>query len=472
MTEKDKQRYKKDFSGYLTYKEQDCFCSIQNYLVKVFPKNKDAFNKAIKNTEKYFASPEYVFGVDEINYPFAVYKSTPIHRIYAPNGCGYFSTPIVIKSVSNTNYYGDGFDFDAITFSAGCINSIYDIDFAIDKNHKWSEDGSNIIKVKKFSEYTKEYDIEILGQKTKFLYSIGQNYANAENSLGEINSQIMLEFDETQTIDKFLEYYHIIKDFLSFLMRARNITFDVSLSRKIGSKYNELDGKYVRFAICYINDGYENYCGKNKVCCIQIDWLGNKVRKAIEIFANKVKRPFIEFLPKDNKKSRYITHNDIEDLCTALQTECKKNKPTDEVKNLRQALKDLIETKLKDNLISQKIYEISQGTVSNLGYPLAEQICSKFDDCYVDASMTDEQRTSVKQMIIRFVQIRNDTTHNGITNFSFEVDVPTVMGLAKDTRSVKDIYPILDDLLYILVLMRCGFTKEEASKIILKDLLK
>ena len=83
-----------------------------------------------------------------------------------------FSTPIIIKSSGNTDYFysmlaADWDKFHAITFCGGSINILYNPWMAVEQvaYDSLNIDGAREIRIRPWNDYTHSVDFEIDGEK-------------------------------------------------------------------------------------------------------------------------------------------------------------------------------------------------------------------------------------------------------------------------------------------------------------------
>ena len=177
--------------------------------------------------------------------------------------------------------------------------------------------GARTITIKPFDKYSPTYPICIHGETAQIMYSVSQD-GKAENTdtceLGALESFVRIKFQNSQSIDKLEKYYKVMKELFSFLVGQNIIQLDVAIYKQ------DREGLLYKTAECDIKDAYLNHCKKSFHNVIPLNAFDAKIASALSLFEKKQK-PFLVFLPSDNKDANLITYKNVEDLCTALEIE-------------------------------------------------------------------------------------------------------------------------------------------------------
>lgn len=444
---------KENFSGYVNYESKQFFCVVNNYIVKLFPHMNGDLAALDSNKP---INDRWLFGFDEDNYEMALLMRGGFKRSILGHYT-WFGSPIIIKSTANAVQYGLE-SFDAISFSGGIINSVYNPKIAV-KSASYDQavhNGARNIEIKPFDAYSHSYPIFIDGETANIVYSISQD-GKAEDvstcELGALTSFIRIEFERSQSIDKFIRYYDVIKRFISFLVGQHNITFETTLRKR------NKDGLFYEIAICKISDGYSNYCKKSFYRVIPLNAFKERISSAVLLFAGDQK-PFLEFLPNDNRDSNRVSYTNVEDICTSLEIEYGLKGYTLQVDNTTEGLKRAIVEAIRkfketDSHPSEKLYDKAYGSVKNLSISNAEKIWRLYDRykplMYKIFEADDPFTYKLTEKSVRnFVQLRNQITHSGVIAWEENAKV----------------YRQLEALVYFAVFERIGIPAEEAYGVI------
>lgn len=232
------------FDGYCEIKEKKYYFHFEEGLLTLLPNEElssvDLF-KSIFSQEEFEVSE--LHGVTSSNFKICFLN---VHYTFS-NG-KYLSRPAGYILGTKNLVEVDLKHIDALTFKGEAINRFYipiqSITFP-NGNHN-NEDGSMEIKLKPYSERTKEIVFSHQGRKVTFQLSIGNpliNNASRGSIIGNISSQVRLMFDSPIHIEDITAYFRGISHFFWFMNFRKNIQFDeIELARKINEGNNS--GKY------------------------------------------------------------------------------------------------------------------------------------------------------------------------------------------------------------------------------------
>jgi len=455
--------FKNNFCGRVKIGGAEFICSVTGHIVTVLPACQEDIEKLIPAYA--VSNPEYIVGVDENSHLIALLVQKDIAATpFAMMSSRFFAT-IMLQSTSNTNFNGPIDKFDAISFTDGTINTVYNPKIAAlervteDSVLAHNQDGVRTIKVKPFKEYTHSAGVTIDGENARLIYTITQSGGEDDlltTSLGSLVSMIRLEFGNPQDLLKISRYYTVIKSLLAFCVKQNNVIFDVALLKK-NSK-----GQYAETEICKIYNGYEDYCEQQFHNVIPISAFQNNLAKFIEIICDGGIDHLTVLLPKSNKNLSSISITNIQDLCTALEIEYNLCEYHDK------SVKDSITTKLKDeikkaikNFIEEntEIDVYQETTISScfqyLDFTLKDKILFLYckHQTAVDAVIEKWKLPSVDiSSVGNFVKLRNNKTHSGII----------------DWGESASIYSALLSLVYACTLQRIGFSGNDIEKFVLQ----
>ena len=191
--------------GYLEVEGNRYAYSVNGHRVNLLPAFVDA-EKEPQGINIFSASSEKSGGEEDYKYIFGQAKS--LHQIaFLHSGKFYpkflslgdsFFSPIMIKSSGNSHDFfnklsKDWSQYDAIRFSGGIIDSLYNPKIAALKRNSCPTndfDGVYSIQTKPFSEYTHTLSVEINGQKADLIISVSSAIDDNINTteLGSLQS--------------------------------------------------------------------------------------------------------------------------------------------------------------------------------------------------------------------------------------------------------------------------------------------
>jgi len=114
---------KNNFCGRVKIGGAEFVCSVTGHIVTVLPACQEDIKKLIPAYA--VSNPEYIVGVDENSHLIALLVQKDIAATpFAMMSSRFFAT-IMLQSTSNTNFKGPIDKFDAISFTDGTINTVY-----------------------------------------------------------------------------------------------------------------------------------------------------------------------------------------------------------------------------------------------------------------------------------------------------------------------------------------------------------
>jgi hypothetical protein len=382
----------------------------------------------------------WIFGLDENNYDVAFLCNNSVAHFNLKAIHKYsLSVPVVIKSNKNAAST-DLRNFDGLCFSGGVINQLYPFAKALEYE-------SDSIVFTDRNKYTKTYDVNLNSRKVKVTLSIDISKAQSSslitNTLGEVESYICLEFNEPQSIEKLTYYEDVVQRFLSFCVGMKNTGVETKLLQK--TKFSALES----VGSCRFNYNYNDVASKDLMSVLRLDILGNLIVPLLELFDNKKKQPYLEFLPSSNQEARFIHFTQICMLCTALEREYGKHSfALDEdiaLTEYQSKLNEFISTTSVDNLDKRYIDSI-KNAINGLSVPAEkarliifynryrehmQPICEHYigDIDLPDGKYEREAISNIftkeefEEKIKKFVQLRNDITHQGVFEWKERADI-------------------------------------------------
>ena len=461
------------FCGHLKAENDVFVFSVQDHVVKLLStKTNENENIAslIKLADFEVKKPQYLRGIDEANHEIAFLFQTGSKIVFDQFRSLTFGTPIIIKSCGNAQGFyqlltSEWDKFDAISFSGGIINAVYNPKIAALERSTPSEmaeiyrdfDGARTIEIKPSPDYTRSVSVALDNQNAEMTVSVSHSggYGGVNNvSLGSLGSFIRLEFEHSQTFDKIACYYTVLRKLLALLVGQNNVSFDVALHQRTK------DNKFIKTANCKINDGYDDYCEKGFHSVISLDKVFPYIPKLFEIIKSSKNNAnhILALLPESNKRLGRITFTKVQALCTALEVEYRANgyeRPRDaRIEELKRDIGLCVKAFLEKNPDLDVYKKTTISTVyKNLDYSLSDKIFFLYGEHkdVVDELASDLFVPEITQESIRsFVRLRNTGTHTGIA----------------DWGDNGKMYAPLLGLAYLCLLNRTGMPREEGAKVL------
>ena len=340
-----------------------------------------------------------------------------------------FFTPLVVQAAGNTDFFFrnlalDWTQFHAITVYGGNINAICNPQVAVAKEEaaNYPSDGAREIKVRPWEEYTRKVDVEIDGEKAILTISVMQdggahdkNQMGAYN-LGSLNSFIRLSFDNPQGFERIERYYVIIKQLVALLTGQSNLHFSVYLSQR------NSEDLFQKSAICKIYEPYDNFSNRSWHEVISIYSIFDCLPGLIQRIANHETNVIVDLLPDDNKRARYVSITNIQDLCTALEVSYSWSDRHKEKDAIIESLKKRINETIKDFISETDGIDVyKETTISSsfqyLDYTLKQRVFELYSENrnLVDFIVGKHCLPEVNEDSIgAFVKLRNRKTHSGV----------------------------------------------------------
>jgi hypothetical protein len=386
----------------------------------------------------------WLYGLDENNYDVAFLCNNSVAH-FNPKAIKKYSlsVPVVIKSSRNA-ISTDLSRFDGLCFSGGVINQLYPFSKAL----KYETDS---IVFTERTKYTITHNVNLNLKKVKVTLSIDTSAVKSSslitNALGEVNSYICLEFEESQPIEELTYYENVIQRFLSFCVGMKNTGVETTLLQK--ATFSTLE----RVGYCRFNYNYNDVASKDLMSVLRLDILGDSIIPLLELFDNKKNQPYLEFLPSNNQEAHYIHFTQICMLCTALEREYGKHSFTlnedNALTEYQAKLNEFISITTVDNLDNKYVNSI-RNAINGLSVPAEKArliifynrymdymkpICEHYiDPNQWDIDLPDRkyERVAISKIftkkefeleIKKFVQLRNDITHQGVFEWKERADI-------------------------------------------------
>ena len=336
--------------------------------------------------------------------------------------------------------------FSSLTLSGELVNKLYPPTTVLSRNPRKGNSRGHSIEFRSHKEYEFQQDFEVNNEKGKLIYSCKLVDYNSLDDTSIISSLpfIRLEFDSPQKIETFIEYYQMLKIFVSFCVGQQNVRFDeITLHREVEAK--NLGSYLIKNAVCKVFDDYSDYIKADLEKVLNFKLLSSNISSLMMLFYDKKNRPVIDFLPSSNQEKRWLSYSHIKELCRALEVEFKLGKFKLENSNHLDGIKEKMKKAITDycsdnNDVEDKLISAAHKTIKNLSEPTAEQIIAMLNSIeVVKISSCD---------VAEFVKTRHKVTHTN--NISLNGNLVRT-------------HLLLSQLFYLLVLRRAGVC--ETSKL-------
>jgi hypothetical protein len=425
-----------NFCGYVEIDSNRYAYSVNGHFVKLLPafegKEEQGQEQIIELTLRKASNQEdcrYIYGYDESEHLIALFQSSEF--LCSRIGASFFA-PIIIKSNGNlcgfySNLTKDWKQYDAIMFSGGIIDSLYNPKIAALKMPTLEEqmaysanyDGARSIEIKPFIDYTLNTSIEIDGQKAKLVLSVSQVGEGNINTtgLGSLKSFIQLQFETPQDFITIRRYTRIINAMLAVFARQGNINFDVNIKQKTKSD------KFMGTGICKVFVDNEDFYKPQSHQIVPMQSLFDYLPQIIKIVARGEAETILALLPKRNKDRNGITITNVQDLCTALEAEynLSSSKTPTSKDTAIQLLKEGIKTTIKNFAAENDFIDPNKETTIGSCFNYLElNLKSKIFALYGQHKASIDgirQKHHLPEMTIenisKFVKLRNTRVHTG-----------------------------------------------------------
>ena len=324
--------------------------------------------------------------------------------------------------------------FDAITFYGEAINSLH-LPPIVNEIPSDERENKVVFKID---------DFEI-----SFVYGWERKKPKQHGDLGYWVAFLKLEFQETQSIEQLLKHHDAMYYLCTFLVGKLNIKFDnVEISKKLPTTdpnkvMGSLLGKnsseeiYVldeagkeklllqHFADCHVTSSYYDYAKTEFHKVIAFSHLGNHLAKLIPLFYQldisfkKNNLHLLKILPTSNQEACLLTYGQIKELCTALEIEYDRLKPSmqlsgDELSQIRKHLKECFETYTNESEISEDLIKQVGDSLNHISLNARNKIIHLVNRA--KDKFGEEKITISDDEVGSLVRSRNNLTHSGRLN--------------------------------------------------------
>lgn len=400
--------------------------------------------------------PEFLYGVTEHNQ--SIIFQTPM---YAFNQ--YYSTDFSIS-----RYFICGIEpapklnkFDKIRFCGGCLNylrppqDIFD-EKAMNKNYEREESENRKIELLPYNKVITDIKIRIFGKDATYKHAPCFNFSKGKDSCLYIYNSVEIMFDEPQSIEFVEKCYIFMLKYMRFLIGHKDVLFD-----NIYIRNTTLDNKSELEV--FTNTKYRGGGEIEEEKTIKLKWFDKYIQKFIDIYESKHAFNLDVFPDKEDDKN-LVSIELVKQLCTAFEIEYTQKKveaPCDEtIKKISKHISEYLEAFKNDNpgRLSDKFYNSIKTSIGNWSLPLAEKIMYLYtiNKNIMDSFIEEKSLSPCKindETIVRFVKIRNESTHGNQNNIEQE--------------DANFIY-LMRIMLQVLMLKRLGFKEDDIITIIKK----
>lgn len=311
----------------------ECFVVEENFICTAYPinaQNERPFAKDIHPIDG-CTIPQY----GELNQTTVTCEDATkdgSYRLYLPgNSRGVknmqFSSPIILTGSSP---FLEKTYFTEIKFLGGAVNLVKRCGNVTYKKPEpvSLENGEKLDLFYKigFIDDSDEYcfDMNTFENTTKLTFGAKATTAFDKNGTTTLRSSMSIAFDQPQLIenyDSIKVYLLAVKDFLSFLIGQRNISFD-----EIQVSYiTECDSKQV--ANVEYNSMYSEVCNRKygDQAILKIDNIKDHTPMILELFFAENTAPWIQYLPERNEFINHVYGHTVTDIIVATEKEADLN---------------------------------------------------------------------------------------------------------------------------------------------------
>jgi hypothetical protein len=415
-----------NFCGYVGIDDVPFIFNLTGHTVKLLPEysnKKEGFNALMKNGHNH---PEFLYGHCEKNYNIAFLRKTDFSTPF-PGSAASFSSPLIVMDTSNTGYhdkiFGEWHKFDAISFSGGIINEIFNPKMAAlrmmtaEEAMSFSKEfnGAHTIEIKPFEEYTYTCDVVLGDICAKLVFSVyhdGESNDVSKNSLGNLISFIRLEFEDTLQLDSIEKIYVTIKSLVAILTVAHNSAFDCKLHQR------NADSRFCNTGLCKAYHNHDELTKRSHRNVIPLDILKEHLPSLVKAIYDGEADTLLDLLPSNN--SPYINIADIQDLCTALEVAYNlsghKNERDNMIKTLKRALNDTIKQFSDENDIKIRDQTTIRSSFKYLDWNARDKVMYLYQKHseIVDAISQKSRSPLIDVENVKdFLHLRNSKAHEG-----------------------------------------------------------
>jgi hypothetical protein len=413
------------------------------------------------------AKNDWLFGFAEDGCSIAFLKTKHLVTGFSAPldmGTSRFNAPIIIKSP-----HPNGVNlkmFDSIEFRGGIVDILINPDLALENNNE-----KNGINFRHGDSFTRKYDIEIDGEEFKLTSSISTEDCTIE--LGKIpdlrttiHSTVRFDFKTEKPLNDIEKYYSYALSLFQFCAGRLNVGFEMRLYKN--ESYEGLKLANPSPILIRFKDGFDDYANDilDITNVLRLQCLDDKLPRLFKLLNEEKMQPRLSFLPKRNKNRSSVLYTDIGDICVAFEREFSflETKSTEEnkvfAKNLTNELIDIISNKSDcPEAVKKKAVNILNSQLKGFSPSLKEKIYAVYDKFDRNVTSITEiedhdilgitkfyNKNEFKDMISKFVDIRNKASHSGII-----------------WNEGVSIFPHLKLLIYFSVLNRAGYTPKESE---------
>ena len=350
----------------------------------------------------------FINGKTHSNHDIAIYSGSSKKEII-----GNFTLNTSAYILSKGNFEDcDLSHFDSIRFEGGTLNTVFDI-HGLDTEYT---DGSTKIT---HNDDSIQYSIAIddIIFDIRIFSSVHHVHSVKGQSISNDKVYLVLNFKESQSIEKCFDHYNKIKDLLSFMTFRKDVFFDkIELSRKTSHGDTE---RIIEFAEVFIKNDFAKG-DKNIFNNITFNDLGDGFPKLLSLLYDTKDRKeslSLGFIPKNDKKVNMIDNIQSRSICSSIECELKfiediKIEENIELVKLVTSVKRLVKDFRNDSNLSNGTYDTIFSSIKNWSFPLAEKLWALVEKYCQEVEIMNPSTTIINEdMIKNFVKYRNDITH-------------------------------------------------------------
>ena len=389
----------------------------------------------------------FIHGKTHQNHNIAIYAGDMDFEVQGSRG---LYTSAYVKATSNLSDV-DISKFDGIVFKGKSLNNVFFINgMSFDRSEN---------KVQ-YHDDSITYDIDVNGLKIKISIRslVTEHHGVHGSSLNNDTVSLTLTFDKSQALKNFFKHYHTIQEIVGFLSYRQNVGFD-----EIFLLDNDMD----KFAQVFVREEFEIE-SKDRFSNICFNELGDALPNLLSLFymEDENGNPLfsVEFLPKNDKETKYMSNQRIRTICSALEYETQElNDVTSDEWTILQKLisetKNQVQEFRKQNAgLSNDTYNLIFENIKHWTFPIKEKLCALLNEYEEEISiLTASNITIDKNSINTFIQYRNVITHS-------KFQIPN--------QEVATTAHYMCGLIYCSVLSRMGLSRDTIKKLCQYKLLR
>lgn len=351
-----------------------------------------------------------------------LYKCVCKNDLFDDTATIYPSMIYIPKSINSSEV-----NFNRLLFRGKIVNQLFPpvqkVKYDSTRDLHKPYDGSKTIELKSFEETDVKFSATIndVLYNCRFGVYVPGSINEGDDNLGELISYFEIDFEKEKHIKEILPLYDIVRKFLQFLARQKDICFD---EVQVGIKNNE--GKFETIGYFIDNTIEETEIKLNFNICKLLPNIGELFSKIAENELN------YNYIPKDNFEAKYITPEGYIKVCGAFEHNYKiiigPDSSSDKYKlDTIAYVKEILDEKLKTEKLSKKFKDYFEHITDVLNKDLIS-VPTKYNRClkrykttisdFLKHILPKYGMKDEKSLGIEFSNFRNNDVHGGFIKFT------------------------------------------------------